>query len=276
MIRKNILTFGYRSIVLALLLLSFPYQSVAANWQWMAPQRMISLLKEGGGLWVVDVRNEPAFIVGHIEGALLIPSGLIATRHLPKGKIIVLVDDSLGLRRGREAADLLLKNGNDKVFLLEGGMPAWQSEGYPMAGKGNGLNFRSVMPDDVDWALENHIPLRIFDLREKGDQELGPVREAQAVAGKNLAERLEKVKAMLTVAGGKGLAARLEKPATVVLVFPTATDPRPLLERSFRLVVGDLRFMEGGYAAWAAKADKNLTTVGVCPTCPKGTPGGKK
>jgi rhodanese-related sulfurtransferase len=256
--------------------LMMPQSVIAAGWQWMAPQRVTSLVKEGSGLWLVDVRSEPAFAEGHIEGAVNIPAGLLATRHLPKGKILVLVDDSLGLRKGREAAELLMKNGHDKVFLLEGGLPAWLEEGHPVAGKGSRQEFRSVMPDDIAWAQQKRIPLRIFDLRDKGDQALGPVAQAVTVEGKTLTERLEKVKTTVSEGEKKGIVAKLEKPTTVILVFPTAVDPRPLLERSFRGVAGDVRYLEGGYAAWAARPDKNVSTVGACPTCPKGASGGKK
>jgi rhodanese-related sulfurtransferase len=276
MIRINKLTWGCRALTLVFLTLALPNLSEAASWQWMAPQRAHTLVKEGSGLWLVDVRNERAFTEGHVEGAILIPASTIAGKHVPKGKIIVLVDDSLGLRQARSSAEILLGKGCDKVFLLEGGMSGWLNEGYPVAGKGNSRSFRSVLPEDVDWALDNHISLKIFDLRETSEQEPGPVRDASSVAGKSLAERLEKVKAMLSGAGKNALAAQLEKPATTILVFPAATDPRPVLERSFRGVPGDLRFMEGGYAAWASKQDKSFSTMGGCPTCPKVAPGGKK
>lgn len=255
---------------LAVFLLLSPHLAHAAGWQWMAPQRAFSLVKEGSGLWLVDVRSESVFADGHIEGAINIPAGVLGTKRLPKGKIIVLADDSLGLRKGREAAEILLKNGHDKVFLLEGGIPAWQAEGYLMAGKG-GWTFCSVMPDEVRWAQENRIPLWIFDLREKGEQAQGPVAQAQAVEGENLQKKLDNVKGMLTKPHKKGLTAKLEKPVTTILVFPTAVDPRPLLERLFRGEAGDIRYLEGGYAAWAANPDKNVTnTQGVCPTCPGG------
>jgi rhodanese-related sulfurtransferase len=260
----------------AIVLVFLPQAVFAAGWQWMAPQRVMSLVKEGSGLWLVDVRSEAAFAEGHIEGAVHIPAGLLATKRLPQGKIIVLADDSLGLRKGREAAEVLLKNGHDKVFLLEGGMPAWQGEGYPVAGKGTGPIFRSVMPEDIAWAQGNRISLRVLDLRDKGEQAQGPVPQALAVEGKTLQERLEKVKEMVTRGERKGLAGKLEKPATTILVFPTAVDPRPTLERTFRGESGDVRYLEGGYAAWAAKPDQGVSTVGACPTCPGGASGGKK
>jgi rhodanese-related sulfurtransferase len=249
----------------------------AASWQWMSPQRVSALVKEGSGMWVVDVRSETAFTEGHIEGAMHIPAEVMAVKHLPKGKLTVLVDDSLGLRKGREAAGGLLKNGNEKVFIMEGGMPAWQNEGYPVAGNGQRKVFRGVMPDDIRWAMENRVHLRILDLRDKDEQSRGPVPQALAVEGKSLLQRLEIAKGMMRIVGKKGLGSRLEKPVTTILVFPAAVDPRPVLESSPGGIAGDVRFLEGGYAAWNAKPDKKVTSNrGGCPTCPGGTPGGKK
>lgn len=265
--------FGLLSL---LLLLTMPKVASTANWQWMTPERVMNLTKEGSGLWLIDVRSETVFAGGHIEGAINIPAGLLAAKSLPKGKIMILADDSLGLRRGREAAELLLKKGHDKVFLLKGGMPAWQGERYPMAAKGTGPTIPSVMPDDVVWALEHGIQVIILDLRDKGEREQGAVPQAQAVEGKNQAERLAQVKEMIGRGEKKGLAAQLDMPPTVILVLPSGADPRTFLDRSFRGVTADLRYMEGGYAAWAAGPEKNITIVGACPTCPGRTSGGIK
>lgn len=259
-----------------LFLCTLPGMSIAAGLQWMTPQRAFTLIKEGSGLWLVDVRNEAAFTETHIEGAVSIPAALLATKQLPKGKIIVLADDSLGLRKGREAAEVLSRKGHEKVYILEGGMLAWQLDRYPLAGKVGQQRFRSVMPEDIAWAQENRIPLRIFDLRDKVEQDKGPVLQSQSVNGASPAERLEKVKEMMAKEEKKGLAARLDKSATTILIMPAATEPRTLLERSFRGISGDIRYLEGGYAAWAARPDKSITAVGTCPTCPGGVSGGKK
>lgn len=262
------------AVMAAVFLAALPALSLAAEWQWIAPQRVNALLKEGSGLWLVDVRNEGAFKEGHLEGAMLIPADTIASKRLPKGKVVVLVDDSLGLRKGRGAAETLLKNGHEKVFVLDGGLPTWEGEGYPVTGKG--ALFKSVMPEDIAWASENKIPLRVLDLRDLAEQSQGPVKMARNVEGKNFAERLVKVKELLDP-GKKGLTAKLEKPVPTVLVLPTAVDPRPVLERALRGSAGDVRYLAGAYAAWAAKPDKNLIGArGACPTCPAAAPGGTK
>ncbi len=260
-----------------LLCLTLSQTAFSANWQWMPPQRLFSLLKEGSGLWLVDVRSESAFNETHIEGAVHIPAEIIVTKHLPKGKIIVLVDDGLGLRKGRQAAGVLLKSGNEKVYVLDGGMFAWLNEGYGVAGNSGRWLSRGVMPDDIRWAQENHMPLRILDLRDKGEQTQAPVPQALPVDGKSLGERMEKAKEMLKKHENKGLNAKLEKPVTAILVLPAATDPLPVLESSLKGVSGDIRFLAGGYAAWNAKPDKMVTSSrGGCPTCPRGVSGGKK
>jgi rhodanese-related sulfurtransferase len=253
-----------------------PKTSSAVDLQWMPPQRVMGLVREGSGLWIIDVRNDVAYEEEHIEGAIHIPATLFQNKRFPKGKIIVLADDTLGLRKAREAAGVLSRNGYDKVFILEGGISAWQDERLPLAGKGNHQKFRRVMPDDIEWALEKRIDLKIYDLRDKSEQAPGPVNQAMTVEGKNLSERLEKVKGLMTSGGGKGLGAKLEKTATAILVFPATTEPLPLLERIFRDVAGDIRFLEGGYAAWAVRPDKDVAAKGTCPTCPAGASGGKK
>lgn len=251
-----------------LLVLSLPHPSFAAGWQWMTPQRVNDLIQEGSGLWIIDVRSDAAFSEGHMEGAVHIPAGVLATKRLPKGKIFVIADDGLGLRKGREAAEALLKSGQEKVFLLKGGIPGWQADGYPLVGKGRGT-FRSVMPEEIKWAQENSIPLRIFDLRDQTERSRGVVEKVVVVEGADIPARLESLKAIL-VSQKNGLAARLEETATIILVFPTGADPRVMLERTFREIPGDVRFLEGGFAAWAAKPDKSLTTRGTCSTCSGG------
>jgi len=250
-----------------LALLIVPTAAISAGWQWITPQRAYNLLKEGSGLWFVDLRNEAAFASAHIEGALNIPASLLATKHFPPGKLIVLVDDTLGSLNARETADKLAKQGHERVFLLEGGLPCWQAEQYPIAGEKGHLH-HSVMPDELTWAISNQIPLRIFDLRDKKEREEGTVPQAVAIEGKNITERIEKVKTITTKKTNE-LSNRLEKTATTILIFPKGTDPVSIMDKYFNSN-SDIRYVEGGYVAWASRPDKSIKTVGGCPTCPNG------
>lgn len=258
-------------LVCIVLMLMLPAVSAAEGLQWISPQRVSNLVREGSGLWLLDLRGEPAFSAGHIEGAMNLPVGVIANKRLPKGKIIVLVDDSLGLRKGREAVDFLEKNGHDKVYLLEGGMPAWLNQGYPVAGEGKRTFVRRVMPEDIRWAQENRIPVLLFDVREKEEQSLEAVPQAVSLEGKTLAERLEKAKEIISVGAKKGFVAPLDKPVAVVLVFPSGTDPQETLDKFFKGVPTDVRFLDGAYAR-SVRQDKNSGMVGACPTCSGGAP----
>jgi rhodanese-related sulfurtransferase len=248
-----------------------PALSQTSSWQWITPQRVHGLVKEGSGLWIVDVRTPIAFEQGHIEGALNIPVDLLKIKNFPKGKIIVLADDSLGLRNARAGADALLKKGYQKVFLLDRGMQAWQQEGLPVAGARLD-KLRPVTWDDLNWARSNSIPLRIYDLRDPEERAKGPVEGAAGLKGKTVEERLKAFVAGLGIpAAGKGLAAMLEMPAPVVLVLPAANQPLESVRTSLRDLSGDFRYLEGAYPIWAAREKQNpLPGPEACPTCPGG------
>ncbi len=245
--------------------------SQAASWQWILPQRVHGLVKEGSGLWIVDVRTPSAFERGHIEGALNIPVDRFISRKFPKDTLLVLADDSLGLRNARTGADALLKTGYQKVFLLDGGIPAWQQEGLPVAGARLD-NLRMVTLEDLGWARSNSIPLRIYDLRNSEERTKGPVEGAAELKGKTIDERLNAFVAVLGVPPtGKGLAVKLEKPVPVVLVLPTDKQPLEKVRATVRDLPGDFRYLEGAYPIWAARQKQNpLPGPEVCPTCPGG------
>lgn len=243
---------------------------VAAGWQWIAPQRVHSMVKEGSGLWLVDVRIGSAFDQGHIEGAVNIPADLLQVRNLPKAKIIVLADDSLGLQNARKGAEILLKKGYEKVFILEGGLPAWQAESLPSTGKSEG-HLRPVMWDELAWARTNGIRIRLLDLRDKDERIKAPVEGAKELKGATLDERLAALKVEFLPSVDKGLAGKLEKPLPVVIVLPATPLPLDAVQRTLRDLPGDFRYLEGAYPQWAVREKQQpLSELGVCPTCPGG------
>ena len=244
--------------------------SQAASWQWIAPKQAHDLVKEGSSLWIVDVRTPIAFEAGHIEGAINIPADLLKIKNLPKGKVIVLADDSIGLKNARTGAGTLVKKGLEKIFILEGGIPAWQDEALPFAGKRND-NLRPVMWDDLAWARSNNLPLRLYDLRDKQERNKGPVEGALELPGATLDERLKALTADLRKTSfAKGLGGKLEKPPVpVVLVLPASPSPVEAVSRAMRDITGDIRYLEGAYPLWAAREKQNpLPGPEVCPTCP--------
>ncbi len=263
-------------ILLAACLLFLPAGSRAASWQWLSPAKVESMVAEGSGLWLVDVRSTAAFDQGHPEGAVSVPLEELGRRHLPK-KILVLADDTLGLRRALEAAEQLVKAGHERVYILEGGVVGWQTDNLPMSGKACSSAVRYLLPDDLVWAQKNQVPLQIYDLRDPEEQAKGPVTNSRSAVGKNMTERLNGVAALLDEQTKKGLPAKLDRPIPAVLVFPTAVDPQTVLTRFPRQIPGDIRILKGGAAAWAA-APKTLdpSSLEVCPSCPPSVPRGDR
>lgn len=229
------------------------------------------MVKEGSGLWLVDVRNPAAFEQGHIEGAVNIPDEQLKVKNLPKSKSIVLVDDSLGLRHARSGAETLLKKGYEKILVMDGGIPAWEAEKLPMTAI-RGDNLRPVMWDDLTWARSASVALRIYDLREEAEKAKGPVDGALRLKGSNPDERLKALVAQLSPPERKkGLAGKLEKPAPIVLVLPNSPKIIDSVRSALKGVSADIRYLEGAYPLWAAREkEKPLPGPEVCPTCPAG------
>jgi rhodanese-related sulfurtransferase len=89
--------------------------------------------KKMNGAYVLDVRELPEFVQGHIPGAVMIPLSQLRDRldELPKDREIVVVCLSGG--RSRFALDIIRKAGYGKSSSMAGGMNAWKAAGYPTA-----------------------------------------------------------------------------------------------------------------------------------------------
>jgi rhodanese-related sulfurtransferase len=259
-----------RIILMFISLMFVADTSLAVSWQWLTPQRVHSMVKEGSGLWLVDVRIPAAFEQGHIEGAVNIPSEQLNVKNLPKSKAIVLVDDALGLHHARAAADILLKKGYDKVFIMDGGILSWEREKLPIAGIRSEI-LRPVPWEDLAWAQSASIPHKLYDLRDDTEKVKGPVQGAVTLKGKTLEERLKTLVADLTPFQKKGLASKLEKPVPIVLVAPNSQKSLDAIRTAVKGVQGDIRYLEGAYPLWVAREKQNpLPGPEVCPTCPSG------
>jgi rhodanese-related sulfurtransferase len=79
---------------------------------------------------VIDVRDEPEFIHGHIEQALNIPLGKLPERlssiedHKKKPVLIACQTGT----RSASAGKILTKAGFEQVFVITGGMQAWVND----------------------------------------------------------------------------------------------------------------------------------------------------
>lgn len=249
----------------------------AAGWKFISPEKVYSMIKEGSGLWLVDVRGELAFGEEHIEGSINIPVSSMEGKQLQKNKIIVLVDDSLGQKSAKEAAGKIVDKGHQKVkvYVLDRGVAGWKGEGYPVVG-GMGIVHlsKAVTKEELKWAIDSGITIKIYDMRDSEAIKAGSLPGARIVEGSDIASRIDNLKKQLKkpdTRGSKGgdLSKRLEGPPTVVLVFSANADSQSLADRAAFGAYGDVRYLKGGYETWAAKLEDRVKISEGCPTCPK-------
>ncbi|KAF0143496.1 MAG: hypothetical protein FD156_2562 [Nitrospirae bacterium] len=237
-----------------------------SGWQWIVPEKVHDMLKEGSALWLIDVRNEEAYKKEHIESSVNIPAVSLAFKKFSRGRILVIVDDSLGIKVAKEAADILVKNGYEKVYVLQEGIASWKTAGYSVAD--TGLSVKGVSANELKWALSNKVLLRIFDMRGQAEIENGKVSGSEPVSGKDIKERIENLKMLLKKEGGKDLSTKLKKPQTIVLIFSASDDIEKNMQEIMLDSKADVRYLIGGYETFAFDSNKHPKTGDSCPTCP--------
>lgn len=82
------------------------------------------------GTFILDVRTPEEYNEGHVKGSILLPLNELSNRlhELPhEGDIYVVCRSG---NRSRQASDLLVKEGFQNVYNVEGGMQAWQAAGF--------------------------------------------------------------------------------------------------------------------------------------------------
>jgi rhodanese-related sulfurtransferase len=83
-------------------------------------------------LLIVDVRDPNAFSASHIQGAQNIPAKTIETAGLPRTDQIILYCGEASCPLSTGAANTLIKDGYSHISILDGGLAAWSSKGYPV------------------------------------------------------------------------------------------------------------------------------------------------
>lgn len=89
------------------------------------------------GAYLLDVRNDDEWVLGHAPAATLIPLGELAARagELPTDRRIAVVCRSGG--RSAQATEALVGAGYDAVNVA-GGMQAWLAAGLPVVDDAGG------------------------------------------------------------------------------------------------------------------------------------------
>ncbi len=236
------------------------------GWNWISPGSVQEMIREGSGLWMIDVRSTTAFDAGHIEGAAHIPASSLSYKSFPENKVLVLVDDSLGQKTAKEAAEILIRNANARVYILEGGFSFWRMDGHPVTGPGSLV--LGVTPDEFKWAVANKVPVRVFDMRHSEKTGALPVVQGNKVEGNNVREKVLRIKEILKKEMQGDMAGLLEKPRPILLVFSAKDDGVSLSGEVGRELRADVRYLVGGHEA--LDAPKGKGPGGSCPLCPGG------
>jgi rhodanese-related sulfurtransferase len=90
------------------------------------------LINQGKSL-ILDVRSAEEFAAGHLQNAKNIPLPELTTRlkEIEKSKTTTVITVCERGTRAASAAGLLKKAGFEQVFILDGGVSAWKSQGLP-------------------------------------------------------------------------------------------------------------------------------------------------
>ncbi len=249
------------AVVIGILFLLVPggaYCKESGNTGLVTPERVYSLIKEGSGMWLVDVRGRADYVKCHIEDSINISLEELRYKNLPKDKIMVIVDDSLGGMEAEDAESLLLSKGVKHVYVLQGGLHEWGRKGYPLSGSeapGWALMPRPVTVEELKAAQLRGSPVKVYDFRGKG-------RKYSAML-KNFSSIMDKTT-------GRNLAARLKKPEQIVLVFSAKDDAERVAQSLSLNSTADIRYLLGGYQAVnARRGRKILSNSAGCPVCLK-------
>lgn len=231
----------------------------------MRPRTAYELIKEGSGIWVIDIRAAAAYEEIHIEGSVNIPLPELKYKRLPANRLILTADTSPGQKRAVEAASLLKANGHGKVYILDGGLAAWKLEGYPVI---IDKDFKSlgVSAAELNEALSDFLPITIYDLRRKGPA-TGEISGTMHIPGENLIEKMENLRNIL--AAPEDLSERLAGQRIHILLVPAGESHRELAMIAGAGIQKDVRYLHGGYEAYEALVHnaRETRSLGDCPAC---------
>lgn len=257
------------ALTIALLLL-LPMAAHADKWEEITPRQVYDLMTEGSGMWLIDVRGPKAYEMVHIVGAVNIPQAALAVKRFPGQKILVVADNSLGQQQARESAEMLVKNGQKRVYVLAGGIAAWEQAKLPLVGDEQDWSLRQVRPEELAQARKHKTKVDLFDLREGEEVLQSPLFDANIIPGKTLANRLETLVKLLEKQYRKGLGVKLKQQPVSVVVLPAASDAQTIYRQHLWRVSGDVRVLDGAYLVSRKGGREAITSGGGCPTCPGG------
>lgn len=228
-----------------------PVTVFANNVNTIEAEKVFSLIKDGSGLWLVDVRGTLSYERKHIIGSVNITPVELKFKNLPKEKVIVLADSSLGLMRAFEAALMLSELGYEKVFVLDGGIFKWEQAGYPLVVTENEL-LGKVMARELREAISKNVAMDVFDLRDDKLVKEGRIENSKVIKGKTFDQKIESLKKIIDKSSKKSLKNKLMRDKSIVLIIPEGHKSEEVYIKLGGNLKKDLRFIDGGYKAWVA------------------------
>jgi rhodanese-related sulfurtransferase len=241
-----------------------PCQASAA----VSPAEAFLRLKREPDLLLVDVRGAADHTRLRIPGSLGLPLAFLESKRFLKGRPLILVGDGFQNAALVDACRRLRQTGLDAA-ILDGGVPAWSSKGYPLEGDRLALAaLRRVSPQIVHREMESAAVTLLDFSRE-------PRPETRSAFG-----------SLVTFPAGladSGSAARLKAAVAKagcldpLLVATESGEGYDALARQMQAAGVNAYFLEGGLAAYRRHVEgvalswnsreARLRTVSECRPC---------
>lgn len=97
--------------------------------RYITAEELEQMMKDGKKLAIIDIRDRPYCVKGHIPGAICVPTDVaynkrpIVDEYQPKDRVVIV---GYGGTTGQEIIDMFLEHGFENVYGLKGGMKEWK------------------------------------------------------------------------------------------------------------------------------------------------------
>jgi rhodanese-related sulfurtransferase len=92
----------------------------------ISPLLAVAKMNADENIMMIDVRDPPDFVISHIEQATNLPLDKVTTLSADKDKPVIIVCQNG--TRSADAAKRLTKEGFSQLFVITGGMAAWEED----------------------------------------------------------------------------------------------------------------------------------------------------
>ena len=169
------------------------------GWKTIQPWALQQMIGAGGNPVLVNTMSYLECLDHSIAGSLCIASEEFVSRiaQLPadKDRMLVFYCESEAAQKSCEAADTAVRHGYTRVFVLEGGMPAWKRAGYDVAETERipRKAIQSVKPPVLrQWMMEKR-DLYLLDIRPEKVFKQGHIEGAVNIPMYQLHRRYEEL-----------------------------------------------------------------------------------